>query len=227
MVHSILSGSGRSSEDLLRQAERKRSRCSGRLRLFGALSRGFPDVCFGRRRIPARVARTCFGRHRRPVWNARTCFGRHRRFTESPHPLRRPEGFVPRHAMRASARTDRGGRARSARYPIDGPPTSVDGEAIPGKRLHRLRRVEVLHRLRPMRKVPSRIPATSVVGHGGSGHRATSGMPDDHGRRGSTPALLPRKTSGPRRDGASRPPEAKGANELVRDALRRPGQPGG
>jgi len=74
----------------------------------------------------------------------------------------------------------------------------VDAGKEPGKRLHRLRWVEVSHRLRPMRKVPSRIPTASAAGQGGFGHTATSGKPGDCGHRGSTPALLPRKSDGPR-----------------------------
>jgi len=64
-------------------------------------------------------------------------------------------------------------------------------------RLHELRRMEVPRRLRSVRKVPSRIPAASVVGQHGFGHAATSGKPGGFGRRGSTPALLPRKGDGP------------------------------
>jgi hypothetical protein len=53
----------------------------------------------------------------------------------------------------------------------------VNGEAVNEKRLHRLRRVEVSHRLRSMRKVPSSIPTASAAGHDGLGHRATRGSP--------------------------------------------------
>jgi hypothetical protein len=226
-VHPALSGSVRESPTCFGRPCTPGPDVPDGFGRIGAPSRGAPDACFGRHRIPARNARTCIGRHRRSARNARTCLGRHRRSVESPSRFGGPGDSHPAPRVRLRLAPQEGGRARGARFPIEAPPTSVDGRPITRKRLHRLRRVEVSHRLRPMRKVPSRIPTASAAGHGDSGHRATSGKPDGFGRRGSTPALLLRKRSGPRGDGASRPLKAKDANELVRDALRSPGQPGG
>jgi hypothetical protein len=198
-VHPALSGSGRESPT-----------CFGRPCTPG------PDVPIGFGRIGA-LSRT----ERADLLRQEPTLRR------VPEPLRRSWDSHPAPRFRLRPTPHQGGRARGARFPIEAPPTSVDVRPITRKRLHRLRRVEVSHRLRPMRKVPSRIPTASAAGHGDSGHRATSGKPDGFGRRGSTPALLLRKRSGPRGDGASRPLKAKDANELVRDALRSPGQPGG
>jgi hypothetical protein len=83
-VHPALSGSGRESPTCFGRPCTPGPDVPDGFGRIGAPSRGFPDACFGRHRIPARNARTCFGRHRRSARNARTCFGRHRRSVESP-----------------------------------------------------------------------------------------------------------------------------------------------
>jgi hypothetical protein len=56
-----------------------------------------------------------------------------------PHPLRRARGSHPAFRCVLRHAPHSGGRARGALFSINRPSTSVDGEAVNGKSLHRLR----------------------------------------------------------------------------------------
>jgi hypothetical protein len=147
-------------------------------------SRGSPDAGLGRHRIPARngtdllrqaptlrrAPRTCFGRPARPEPSSPDRFGDRRRLLRQPT---RWQGTPPPGTRFGRHRTKVGGHEAPA-HPIDSTPTSVDDGPRDGMRLLELRQKEVSHRLRPMRKVPPRIPTASAAGQSGSGHPATS-----------------------------------------------------
>jgi hypothetical protein len=208
-----LSGSDRSPRSLLRQTPRT--------------GPDVPTASAASRHRPTRVPRfllrqEAHTRSNRPD----ACFGRQRAPAGSPPPDARFGRRRPPTASAVGGRSMGGHEAPAS--PVETPPTSVgDATTDPGKRPHRLR---------PGASSP---PASAggegtLTESGGFGRRPrwlrsprAVGKPDGLGRRGFTSALLPRKESGPRGDGASRHLEARDANELVRDVLRRPGQPGG
>jgi hypothetical protein len=143
-------------------------------------------------------------------------FGRHRALAGSPP----PDARFGRH------RAPVGGHEAPASA-IDGPPASADGEPT-------LRQAPAAASADVGSAAASadvegtpRIPATSVVGHGGLGHRAPRGSPATSVAGRSAPRFLLRKRGGPRGPGASRTPGRCTPTNLFATYIEGPGNRAG
>jgi hypothetical protein len=235
-VHPALPGSGRSRERLLRQAEQPVPRAQTASAARTLRPAGPPMPASVGTEYPPGTARTCFGRHRPSVEPREPasagprdpnppaptasaidgdCFGS-RRAGRAPHPpvpasagtARRWEGTKRPHT-RSTRRPPRWttGREMGCASSSFGRRRFHIGFGRCERYLRGFRRLRPPARVAPVTLRPRRSPAITVVG---------GPLP---------PPFFGRRTV---HVGRRKPVHAaKNANELVRDVLRKPGQPGG